>query len=456
MRTVLFLLVSASFLLATSCSSNSSSSPRDGGAGGDAADDSVRVTDDGFAWAQSFEAGNGSTIMAMASDATGVVLVGHIVTSATFGTTTLTGTNGSQGDAFVAKLDPNGNPLWAKVTTGSSGDFETVVIDPSGNILIGGDDFGDSPSLTLGSTTLTPETGTGGGTIFQLDPNGNVIWGKLIATTGEVNVSSLAISGTTIYAAGPIIDDAAFASGGAMAVTNCGTAGCVYLAAYDASGNIQWAKQAPSSPHRGTGVDPREVWLAANGTNLDLAIGGSYSSAGGLSNDVMELVVSQYDLTGALTWTKVTQSQDAPTVNGLVLDSAGNAYVAGSSAGLQLGAISVMQYAAPFLVKYTSTGDLAWGIGFPSLDGPADTALALTDHLVTFGNGGANSPIAADRFDLATGALVSEVPCAATHGLGQAVAASSLGVFVGGYGGPPSTFGTKTLSALGLFVAKLK
>ncbi|MGH7328408.1 MAG: SBBP repeat-containing protein, partial [Polyangiaceae bacterium] len=342
--------------------------------------------------------------------------------------------------------------------------LEAVAIDPSGNIVVGGNDYGTAETFTLGTVTLTRETGTldsqpisaGGGPIFELDANGNVIWGRLVATTGEINMGSLAIAGSTIYAAGPIIDDAAFAVGGAMPITGCGTAGCVYLAAYDMSGNIQWAKQAPSSPHRGTGEDPGEVWIAATTTSLDVAIGGYYSSAGGGSTDANELVVSQYDLTGALVWTKVTPSQDSPIVNGLALDSTGNLYVAGSSAGLELGAITTAEYTAPFFVKYAPTGDLAWGIGYPGDNFPAYKAIALSDHLYSFGNGGVTGPMGADSFDLSTGALLSDVPCEADQNLGAGVAASSAGVFVGGYGGPPATFGTKTLTALGLFVAKLK
>jgi hypothetical protein len=476
-RPSVFLLAGVLLGFVSACSSNSPSAAA-GEAGAEGGGAEVSGTADTFAWAESFQAGSGSQIMAMASDASGVVIAGQMVGTATFGATTLTGNSGSSGDGFIAKLDPAGNVLWAQVTSGSSSDFEALTIDSSGNIIVSGEDFGTASTMTLGGTTLTPETGSinarsiteGGGTIFKLDPSGNVVWGKLVATTGEINMSSLAISGTTIFASGAIIDDAAFASGGAMAITNCGTAGCVFLAAYDESGNVQWAEQAPSSPHRGTGVDPREVWLAANSTDLYLAIGGDYSSAGGLSNDTMQLVVNQYDLTGAVTWTKPTPAQDSPMVSGIALDASGNAFVVGASQGLQLGTVSIVGSqgaTATFIAKYSPTGDVAWTTGSNQGDKAgatlANTALALSDHLYIFGNGGDGSStpsgatgMVVDVVDEATDALTAQLPCGAAHGLGNAASATSAGVYIGGYGGPPAQFGSRTISALGLFVAKLK
>ena len=233
-----------------------------GDAGGDDAADSESSDAaplDDFAWAQSFQASFGSTILAMASDATSVVIAGQILGTATLGKTTLT-TADSAGNAFVAKLDTSGNVLWAQIASGASSDFEAVAIDASGNIVVSGNDFGDGPSVTFGGTTLTPDTtgtigghavGSSAGILFAMDPTGAVKWSTLVETTGEVNLGSLAFSGTTLFAAGPINDDAAFASGGGSPITGCGTDGCVFLAAWGAAdGTLQWAKEAPSAPPR--------------------------------------------------------------------------------------------------------------------------------------------------------------------------------------------------------------
>jgi hypothetical protein len=462
----------------------SSSSATDGGLSGDGATaDSVAPGDDSsdgsneadaaplddFAWVKSFDAGFGSSILAMASDGTSVVIAGQITGSATFGTTTLTGPT-SAGNAFVAKLDTSGTVLWAQIASGASSDFEAVALDATGNVIVSGTDFGDGPSITFGGSTLAPDTtgmiggnpvATSAGVLIEMGPTGAVKWSKLVESTGEVNLGSLALSGSTIFAAGPIIDDAAFASGGGMPITGCGTAGCVYLAAWAADGTIQWAKVAPSTPHRGTGADPREVWLAANTTSLALAIGGDQEAAAG-GTDAAQVVVNEYDLTGALTWSRSTPlANGGPAVTGVALDAAGNAFVSGEFGdGLVFGSVTVT--GGQYVVSYSPTGNVAWAIDDPSGGVLGIHGLALGSTLYTFGNGelgpepDGGTSMSLDGFDPATGKIVSVDPCSATMGIGQTVTASSAGVFVAGQGGAPGHFGKYPVTQQGLFVARKK
>jgi len=436
--------------------------PPDDAPGGDA-----RQLDD-FAWVKSFQAGSGSTIFAMAADATSVVIAGQLTGTATFGTTTLTGSTG-QGSAFVAKLDASGNVVWAQVASGASSDFESVVIDSAGDVIVSGTDFADGPSVTFGGVTLTPDTTTmiggnpvaGAGMLLSLSSAGTVQWSRLVESTGEVNLGSLAVSGSTIFAAGPIIDDAAFASGGASAITGCGTTGCVYLAAWGTDGTLQWAKPAASTPHRGTGVDPAEVWLAANGSNLVLAIGGDQALAEG-ATDAAQVVVNLYDLTGVLTWTRSAPlSGGGPAVTGVALDPSGSTYVSGDFAqGLVLGSFTVT--GSDYVAKYSPGGSVVWAITDPQDMELGIHGLALGTALYTFGNGDvgpavdAGTHMSLDGFDPATGKPVTVDPCGATMGIGQTVTASSAGVFVAGQGGPPGQFGLHGTTAQGFFVAKKK
>ena len=432
----------------------------------DASDGAVR---DDFAWVDSFSAGFGSSIMAMATDGSSVVIVGQVVGTATLGTTTLTAAS-STGNAFVAKLDGTGKVVWARVASGSSSDFEAVAIDASGNVVVSGTDFGDAPSFTFAGTTLTPNqsatiggnpVGASAGVLTELDPTGTLEWAKMMESTGEVNVGSLAISGRTVYAAGPIIDDASFAPSEGMPITGCGTAGCVYLAAWAGDGTVQWAKQAASTPHRGTGVDPREVWLAANATNLFLAIGGDLASASG-SSDAGQIVVNQYDLTGALGWSKVAPLPNGgPSVSGLAVDATGEAFVSGSFAdGLVLGTLTVA--GGDYVAKYSASGAIAWAVDNPSTGALGVHGLALGASLYSFGNGvlggelDGGTSMSLDGYDPATGKISSADPCSAAMGIGQTVAASGTAVFVAGAGGPTGQFGTHDLSASGLFVGRKK
>ena len=60
-------------------------------------------------------------------------------------------------------------------------------------------------------------------------------------------------------------------------------------------------------------------------------------------------------------------------------------------------------------------------------------------------------------FDPSTGLQGTTVVCgAASPGRAEAISVSSAGVFVAGEGGHPGAFGTRRLTADGLFVAKLR
>ena len=75
--------------------------------------------------------------------------------SATFGATTLTGSGNF--DVFVAKLDSNGNWLWAKQTGGTSFDFGYgIAVDANGSSYVTGFFM---ESATFGTTPLTSSGG---------------------------------------------------------------------------------------------------------------------------------------------------------------------------------------------------------------------------------------------------------------------------------------------------------
>ena len=76
-------------------------------------------------------------------------------------------------DAFIAKLDPSGNLLWAVQAGGSRIDFGSdITLDGSGNAYVTGS-FGSTAAF--GSVSLTA---SGSHDIFvaKLDPSGNWLW----------------------------------------------------------------------------------------------------------------------------------------------------------------------------------------------------------------------------------------------------------------------------------------
>ncbi|WP_437914381.1 SBBP repeat-containing protein [Sorangium sp. So ce302] len=90
-----------------------------------------------FAWSRNF----GDTTAEVANDVAvtpdgGVVLVGRIAGRVNFGTTLL---NAQGDDAFIAKLDGDGTPLWAKIFGDTmSQEFAAVAVDAKGDIVVAG------------------------------------------------------------------------------------------------------------------------------------------------------------------------------------------------------------------------------------------------------------------------------------------------------------------------------
>lgn len=204
-------------------------------------------------WAKSI----GSTLQdgghGIAVDTAGNVYVtGFFQGSADFdpGVGTYTLTSVDQLDAFVVKLDANGNFVWA-MNFGST-TFDNgldITIDHTGNVLVcgyftGTADFDPSP---LASNTLTS---WGGNDVFilKLNSQGNYIWAKKMGGTGTDIANEVVVDGRdNIYTVGRFSGSADFDPG----VTNYGRTSVglddVFVSKLDSAGNFIWAKSFGST-----------------------------------------------------------------------------------------------------------------------------------------------------------------------------------------------------------------
>jgi hypothetical protein len=146
-------------------------------------------------------------------------------------------------DLFVAKLDTDGNWLWASSPTdgGDSWSYgKNIALDPSGNVYITGSFSG---SATFGPSTINSETWYEDVFIAKLDSNGNWLLAKTTTASGTGNSSyGYAIgadSTQNIYVCGYIYTSVTF---GATTLT-CDGYNELFFAKLDAAGNWLWVKK---------------------------------------------------------------------------------------------------------------------------------------------------------------------------------------------------------------------
>lgn len=250
--------------------------------------------------------------------------------------------------------------IWAKGAGGTRDDAGyAVAVDSSGNIYMAG--VFTSPSITFGSTILTL-AGYGNVFLAKYDDNGNPLWAKSAVGSVFDMAFSLAVdisgnSYVTGYFKSPTI---AFDT---IILTNTGNDD-LFLAKYDAGGNVLWAKNAA-----GTGNDfVHNVALDESG-NVYLA--GFYESPT-LTIDTITLTnmgandifLAKYNSNGNVLWAKSYGGMGDDEANSCATDVSGNIYLTGyfESPTLTVDTCTLTNagYSNIFLVKYNPNGEVLW------------------------------------------------------------------------------------------------
>jgi len=271
------------------------------------------------------------------------------------GTTTSFGAGLS--DAYLVKLDANGNLQWTKT--------------------IGGKNFEDGYSLIQtsdGGYVIAGQTnsfGAGNYDVYlvKLDANGNLQWTKTIGGKKD-DVGLMALIQTS---------DGGYAIAGATTSFGAGN-GDVYVVKLDANGTLQWTKTIG-----GPGYEIGHSLIQTSDGGY--AIAGSTQSFGAGGDDVY---VVKLDANGNLQWTKTIGGPKDDWGISLIQTSDGGYAIAGSTQSFGAGNYDV------YVVKLDASGNLQWtktigGKGWDagmSLIQTSDGGYAITGYTQSFGAGG--------------------------------------------------------------------
>ncbi|HYX26930.1 MAG TPA: SBBP repeat-containing protein [Pyrinomonadaceae bacterium] len=132
----------------------------------------------------------------VALDALGNVYVSGI-SAASWGSPVRPHTGGGE-DAFVAKLDPTGKRVWNTFLGGNALDFGfALTVDPLGNSYVAG-----RSDAAWGSPIRSFAGGADDAFVAKLDPNGNLVWSMFLGGTSYDQANAVTCSNGQIYVAG--------------------------------------------------------------------------------------------------------------------------------------------------------------------------------------------------------------------------------------------------------------
>jgi hypothetical protein len=290
-----------------------------------------------------------------------IVISGYYYDSISFGDTTLTAVNGS--DIYLARIDGAGDLIWLSGAGGSSSDqANSAVTDPDGNFLIAGSFYYD---ISFPDTVITT-TNPVGVFIAKYSPDGRferVMQLNGTSLTNEILVTAAA-SGS-LYISGAFSGDLSFGD----IVFSAGEFNQdIYLARYDGSFGLQWARHAHS-------ISSDQVTSLETDSYDNLYLAGHYLDTIHFGNLVLpytlccgsrEIFIVNYSAAGDVLWGERISGTRAK-VQAIDLNPQSQLFVAGLfTEEMTLGNLSLSNYNG--FVNYV-TGlqtEIYTGIVYPS------------------------------------------------------------------------------------------
>lgn len=206
-------------------------------------------------WSKSFGGESEDVGIGIDVDGSGNVYVsGYFNGTADFGCDTLV-SNGSW-DAFVLKLDTNGNSQWVSRFGSVQSDVTYgIAVDQAGNSYVTGWYIGNT-ELPDGSSM--PSYGGGDILIAKLDTEGNLLWAHHAGREGEEYGYKIDVDGSgNVYVIGSAAEQSVF-DGQLLALDG------MFVACYNTDGQIQWL---------GNGGDVAPINISVNNVGVSMSAG---------------------------------------------------------------------------------------------------------------------------------------------------------------------------------------
>ncbi len=279
-------------------------------------------------WSKRYGDINNEESQAIATDPQGNILtVGAFQKTINFGGGAIVAEDGGF-NAFVAKLSPTGDQIWAK----SYGDTTEqkalgVTADKDGNVYVVGYHQG---SIDFGGGALTADGSNKNAYVAKLSPTGAYLWAKSFSTTDSASAVDVAVdtASNNVYVLGNYkgsitLGDKTFDAGNAYNV---------FLLKLDAAGTQTWAKNygKPNAAEEASSIaldGAKPILFGIYNGSIDFG-GGALTSVGGF-----DIFVAKLDADGCQSHAKSYGADLLQRGETLAVDATGNILFAGSFDG---------------------------------------------------------------------------------------------------------------------------
>lgn len=218
--------------------------------------------------------------------------------------------------------------------------FRAVAVDHAGAVYTVG--------TTSGAFSLNVSSGGTDAFVAKYDLSGNLLWLRQFGTFRDDEAVSVVVdTAGAVYVAGTTYGN--LASTGAT-----GTYSDVFIARFDAAGQLSWIRQFGSifqDQAQGVAIDP-------SGTIV--IVGNTEDSMDGSTNaGYADIFIAKYSLTGNRIWITQKGTSAHDEAHGVCVDSAGTIYIAGMTRG-SFTTVQNTFYSQALLMKYDATGNTVW------------------------------------------------------------------------------------------------
>jgi hypothetical protein len=278
---------------------------------------------------------------------------------------------------FIAKYAPNGTLLWVRQVVSDFWQYGAkLAMDSSGNVYMAGEVTGNS---TFGGISLTSSTTGNAAFLAKLDGNGNVLWATTVLPTAvEQNVGLAVDSHGNAFVVGGFTGSVTVATPSPTPLTSVG-GNDIFAVKYGSDGSAVWAESFGSSGDDvadSAAIDPSGNLLMTGVYAKPITFGSTTLPSGG--PNWQDFVVKLNPANGSVDWADaLTSTDDSGPLDGggihynsrIAVDSQGNVYTTGTFGGtIQLdprnGTDAQTGANATFVSKLDANGNFVWGKSF--------------------------------------------------------------------------------------------